>query len=256
MKAKENDAQKETKEEREDLEYKIFTSPDVKGGDFGMNEQKETELPKDAIQEIEFWEEMDRRAIEKIELKYGDYIDKERLKEAKSIRTRFETHEQFLRDIKNVYPEKDCENILGYMKEGTQPVIDKDQRDKNKTIFHERLHQIRREDFKNELGPGMDEGLTEHFAIECAGNMELKDIPECYPNERRIIETLIARVGERPFVLAYFRGYIPILEDAIDKELGKGALREIAYWVEKKDYNRAEEIARKGSKNLYFNKVW
>jgi hypothetical protein len=102
----------------------------------------------------------------------------------------------------------------------------------------------------------MDEGLTEYFAKECAGSMELKDIPECYPKERRVIEMLMARVGERPFALAYFRGYVPILEEAVDRDLGKGSLREIASCIGSENFERAEEIVKKGRKTSWKDMIW
>lgn len=191
---------------------------------------------------------LDRHTLERIERRFGGYIPPERLEEARRRPVEFQRHRKYLEHLKRegLRP-AERERILGdFDKDERVIYIDREHILVPKTLAHERLHQLGDERFRALLGSKLDEGMTEHLAREIATDPELVDVGKCYPRERRIIEMLSARVGEDTLKRAYFQGDWLPLKQRLDRELGEGALAEIARLTEAGRHSEAEEIIKGG----------
>jgi len=191
--------------------------------------------------------ELDRRTLARIETKYGQYIDPARLGAAKNCKSCFLDKKQYDEHLKRAYPElsaKERAGIVGdYLK---RPYVNHNRTDVPSTLAHERLHQLS----SNGRGAPFDgrfgEGITEHFANRIYGNLGIRGIRPAYPNERRVIQMIEARVGEAPIARAYFRGDTRSIQQALDRQLGPGAFDTIIRYTERGRTDLAERVLKHG----------
>ena len=191
--------------------------------------------------------EIDQGTLAKIEQQFGEHIPVGRLKEARVVPTAFLSHEQYQARLKSVYPQltpAERRQVVGDLL--GRPYADRNQVPLSRTLAHERLHQLRDPRFRGTLGRGLDEGTTEHLASRISGDLGIRDLPKGYPAERRIVEMLSARVGDRTLGRAYFRGEIEPLRRTVDGQLGKGALDSVAKLTAQGRFGEAEEILKHG----------
>jgi len=209
--------------------------------------RSEVKIDEEALRE-RLLQRLDRHTLERIERRFGGFIPPERLAEARGQPVDFQRHCDYLEHLKRegLRP-AEGERVLGdFDKEGRAIYIDREHVLVSKTLAHERLHELADRRFRALLGSRLDEGMTEHLAREIAGDPELVDVGKCYPRERRIIEMMSARVGEDPLKRAYFQGDWLPLKERVDRELGEGALAEVARLTEAGKYKEAEEIIKRG----------
>lgn len=191
--------------------------------------------------------EVDQGTLKKIEQRFGEHIPAGRLKEARAVPTTFLSHDQYQARLKAVYPELSAaerEQVVGdFLK---RPFADRNQVLLSRTVAHERLHQLRDPRFRGTLGRRLDEGATEHLASRISGDLGIRDLPKAYPAEGRIVAMMEARVGEQALARAYFRGETEPLRQALDRQLGRGALDSVARLTGQGRFLEAEEILKHG----------
>lgn len=193
-------------------------------------------------------ERLDRRIFERIERRFGEYIPKERLERAKELKPDFQKHKDYLEHLKREYgyKPKEGERVLGdYRGDGMgEFYIDREHPLVPKTLAHERLHQLRDKRFEEFCGQGLHEGLTEYLARQISPDLEIKDLGDSYPRERRLVEMLSARVGDEALKRAYFQGDWQLLQRRVDGDLGKGALEEIMQAARQENYEEVERLLK------------
>jgi len=190
-------------------------------------------------------ERLDRQILERIERRLGEYIPKERLECAKGQKPQFLEHEDYLKYLKREhnYGPKEGKRIVGDYFRG-EIHIDREHPLVPKTLAHERLHQLRDERFEEFCGRSLHEGLTEYLARQISPDPQIKDLGECYPNERRLVEMLFARAGDDPLKRAYFQGDWQPLKQRIDGDLGEGALEKVVQAAKQEHYEEAERLLK------------
>jgi len=189
-------------------------------------------------------EQLDRHILERLEHRFGQYIPKERLEYAKEQKPNFHRHEEYLEHLKrgHHYEPKEGEQVLGdYCGEIH---IDREHQLVPKTLAHERLHQLSDKRFQEICGKGLHEGLTEYLARQISPDLQIKDLGDCYPKERRLIEMLFARAGDDALARAYFQGDWQLLQQRVDGDLGEGALEEIIQAAKRENYEEAERLLK------------
>lgn len=190
-------------------------------------------------------ERLDRRILERIERRFGEYIPQEKLERAKEHKPLFQKHKEYLEHLKREhnYEPKEGERVLGdYCRRGIY--IDREHQLVPKTLAHERLHQLRDERFEQFCGEGLHEGLTEYLARQISPDLQIRDLGESYPKERRVIEMLFARAGDDALARAYFQGDWRLLQQGVDRDLGEGALEEIMRAAKQGNYQEAERLIK------------
>lgn len=191
--------------------------------------------------------DFDRRALLQIERRFGQHIPAERLSEARKVTTQFLAHDRYQRRLREVYPilsAAERQQVVGDFTR--RPHVDRNQVLLPRTVAHERLHQLRDPRFRAQVGRGLDEGTTEHLASKVSGDLGIRDLPRGYPAERRLVEMLEARVGEKPIAQAYFRGETETLRREVDAQLGRGAFDAVARLTAERRFAEAEEILKHG----------
>jgi hypothetical protein len=191
--------------------------------------------------------DFDRRALLQIERQFGQHIPVERLSEARKVTTQFLAHERYQQRLERVYPHLSAaerEQVVGDFTR--RPHVDRNQVLLPRTVAHERMHQLRDPHFRAGVGRGLDEGTTEHLASKISGDLGIRDLPRGYPAERRLVEMLEARVGEKPIAQAYFRGEIGALRREVDAQFGRGAFDAVGKLTAERRFAEAEGILKHG----------
>jgi hypothetical protein len=109
---------------------------------------------------------LDVETIERIERRYGTYIARQRLNQARSTPGRLRNHEDCQQQLQRAYPELPAsrrENVLGNYVEG-RVYVDRNQAPVPQVTAHERLHQLADPRFRQEAGSRLEEGGTQHLA--------------------------------------------------------------------------------------------
>jgi len=151
----------------------------------------------------------------------------------------------------------EANQVLGYHDSRDNQAFVRDQGNTLETAVHEKLHQKS----SSELPTRLNEGVTEHFTRQGAGEMgRLKDfdsrgneIPRPgsdYDRDREIVGKLSATVGDAPLHAAYFDGNTDELRQHVDSALGPGAFQEVSKALESRDYDRAETILKRGGNKV------
>lgn len=189
--------------------------------------------------------EMDRATLDDIQRKYGQYIPQGRIERLRQQPARFLRHEEFERHVRQQEIEiPENKRLLGYADDRTH--IDREHVKVPRTLAHERLHQVSDKIYRGVLGEDIDEGTTEHFAGKLRGDLHLAGVGPCYPEQRKLVEMLSARVGDDTIAKAYFRGEWNGLQSEVDRQLGDGALAEVSALARQGKFRDAEEIIKKG----------
>jgi hypothetical protein len=191
--------------------------------------------------------DLDRGTLRQIERRFGQHIPTERLSAARQAPTQFLSHEQYQERLTRVYPRLSAAERQQVVGDFTRrPHVDRNQVLLPRTVAHERLHQLRDPRFRAQVGRGLDEGTTELLASRVSGDLGIRDLPRGYPAERRLVEMLEARVGEKPIAQAYFRGEVEPLRGLVDADLGRGAFDRVAQLMAERRFAEAEEILKHG----------
>lgn len=217
------------------------------GKALGSSAQKAAVAQAEARALSRVLKDFDRRALLQIERRFGQHIPAERLSAARQVPTQFLRHEQYQERLKRAYPRLSAaerERVVGDFT--GRPHVDRNQVLLPRTVAHERVHQLRDPRFRAQVGRGLDEGTTEHLASKVSGDLGIRDLPRGYPAERRLVEMLEARVGEKPIAQAYFRGEIGALRREVDAQLGRGAFDAVGKLTAERRFAEAEGILKHG----------
>ena len=189
--------------------------------------------------------ELDRATLDDIQEKFGQYVPHSRVERLRQQPARLLRHEEFERHVREQGIEtSEDKRLLGYADDRVH--VDREHIEVPRTLAHERLHQVSDKLYGGMLGKAIDEGTTEHFAGKLRGDLHLANAGQCYPDQRRLVEMLSARVGDDTIARAYFRGEWTSLRSQVDKQLGDGALAEISALAKQGRFTDAEEIVKKG----------
>ncbi len=191
--------------------------------------------------------ELDRKTLAQIERRFGQHLSAGRLRAARQAPTQFLPHDRYQRRLRELYPGLSAAERQQVVGDFTRrPHVDRNQVLLPRTVAHERLHQLRDPRFRAEVGRGLDEGTTEHLASKVSGDLGIRDLPRGYPAERRVVEMLEARAGERRIAEAYFQGETAALRRELDAQLGRGAFDAVAKLTAEGRFAEAEEILKHG----------
>ncbi len=190
------------------------------------------------------YRQLDESVLNTLDRKFHGDITEDRLRDARTRPTHFESDADYQRGLESVYPtlsDQERKGIVGDLRNGTEPYVDGDRPDLPQTVAHERLHELSDPEFRDRFGAGLDEGATEHLAREAVPGLHIKDQPEAYPEEERLVGMMEARVG--PAVeRAYLNGDIQPLKRELDAQLGDGAFDELAKLTSEGRLNEAEKL--------------
>ncbi len=187
---------------------------------------------------------LDRQALARIEKRFGAYIDPQRMQHARSTQTRFLNHDNYQRQLSHTYPDLPAstrQNIIGNYVNG-RTYVDRNQMLVPRTLAHERIHQLADPRIRQHVGSRLDEGMTEYFAGRIYGDLWIRDLPTVYPGQRRIVQMIVSRLGERPLARAYFGGEAGVLRKQMDRQLGTGAFENIVREMERGNYGAVAKI--------------
>ena len=218
------------------------------GKALGSSAQKAAVAQAEARALSRVLKDFDRRALlQRVERRFGQHIPAERLSEARKVTTQFLAHERYQERLQRVYPQLSAGGRPQVVGDFTRrPHVDRNQVLLPRTVAHERLHQLRDPRFRAQVGRGLDEGTTAHLASKVSGDLGIRDLPRGYPAERRLVEMLEARVGEKPIAQAYFRGEIGALRREVDAQLGRGAFDAVGKLTAERRFAEAEGILKHG----------
>ncbi|HIE28731.1 TPA: hypothetical protein EYP66_15740 [Candidatus Poribacteria bacterium] len=172
---------------------------------------------------------------------YGEFIPPEQhLRDKVHFQENAEFQKQLLeRDPTTKHPDL----VLGYYNPSDgQIYINNDQPGKYRTVLHEGLHSYSVR-IEQSLGERMNEGMTEYFTEQSA---PFNLYESGYEQEKEIVSMLSNRVGDETLKSTYFTGDIRPLEQAVDGQLGSGALKRIRDLVEEGKYDEARVIIQRG----------
>jgi hypothetical protein len=189
--------------------------------------------------------ELDRATLDDIERKFGQYVPRGRMERLRQEPARFLGHEDYERHLRErgIEPSENG-RVLGDA--NGRVYVDREHILVPRTLVHERLHQVSDKLYRGMLGREIDEGTTEYFASKLRGDLHLVDMGRSYPDQKRLVEMLSARVDDDTIARAYFQGDWIGLQREIDGQLGSGALAEISALAKQGKVREAEEIIKKG----------
>lgn len=191
---------------------------------------------------------MDKNAVARIEQRYGDYIPVGRFRESVTCSTCFMNSHAYDVHLRQTYPKLSAEQrkaILGDFKNG-RIYVQSESKDLQKTVAHERFHQMSHRDFRSQAGSRLDEGFTEYFTGKTYRDLHIVDRPTVYPNEQRLVQMMHARTGEGPLATAYFNGNTVPLRSELDRQLGHGAFQRIVTLAQRGEFAAAERLLING----------
>lgn len=189
--------------------------------------------------------ELDRKTLNDIERKFGHYVPRGRMERLRQQPACFLDHEDYERHLREIGIEPtEGRRVLGDA--NGRVYVDREHILAPRTLAHERLHQLSDKLYRAMLGEEINEGTTEYFASKVRGDLHLASAGQRYPDERRLVEMLQARVGDDSIARAYFQGDWIGLQREVDRQLGSGALAKISALAKQGRFKDAEEILRKG----------
>lgn len=191
---------------------------------------------------------LDSQALSRIEQRFGTYIAPRRMQHARSTQTQFLGHTSYQRQLSRTDPALPAgrrQNVVGNYVNG-KTYVDRNQVLVPRTVAHERIHQLADPRFRQRTGSRLDEGMTEYFAGRINGDLGIRDLPAVYPGQRRVVQMMASRLGERPLARAYFSGEVGALRKQLDSQLGVGAFDDIARAMERGNHGAAAKILQAG----------
>lgn len=192
------------------------------------------------------WRDLDQKTLAAIERRYGSHIGAQRLGEAARTPATIvdrATFEKRLRESDPGISEEKLKRVLGFYFDGNV-YVNANQVRVPLVAAHERLHQLAHPRFRETFGRDLNEGVTERFARGIHGDLALADLPKIYPDERRVVGMLEARVGEERLASAYFKGDMSGLRSRLDADLGRGTFERLAQAMRAHDMKGAEALLR------------
>jgi hypothetical protein len=191
--------------------------------------------------------DLDRSTLAQIERRFGKNLSAEQLRSARQAPTQFLPHDRYQRRLREVYPGLSAAERQQVVGDTTRrPHVDRNQVLLPRTVAHERVHQLRDPRFRAQVGRGLDEGTTEYLATKVSGDLGIRNLPQGYPAERRVVQMLSARVGDEQIAKAYFKGEVEALRRSVDGQLGTGAFDKVAKLTAEARFAEAEEILKRG----------
>jgi len=193
---------------------------------------------------------LDKDTLDRIARVYGKYIPENSMRAARSVSTRFYSHDAYQAHLKKMYPDMTAaqrKDVTGNTEMLTY--VDKNQPLLPRVVAHERLHQLSEfVDTKRKVGMNLHEGMTEFLARRVYGDMSIKGLPIPYPRKTEVVEVLAARVGKERIAKAYFRGgkSFQVLKEDFDEQLGRGAFDAFVEAMKKERYGDAIKIIKRG----------
>lgn len=190
---------------------------------------------------------IDDDVMRAIERRHGAWIPEERLRAGRDRQATALPRDEYEALLREQYalPQERARAILGHYSASedkvyvtpTFPVT-------RRVLAHERLHQLSDPRGCSALGQGLDEGVTEWLARDAVGDPNFADQPEVWGHARQIAEMLCAHAGSDRIKVAYFRGDIAGLEEAVDRACGERTFRAVADLAERGQYVEAAERLR------------
>lgn len=185
--------------------------------------------------------EMDENIVTGINKRFGPHL----LETTKDLPPpKILTREQFDLHLQRRYPDMTPERrqaLLGYTSDG-KVVVNMNHQEGVLTLAHERLHQFSHPRFHEQVGRGVNEGVTERFAKMVAGDPHLIDLPPVYTAEVRVADALLARVGPDRLSQAYFKGEVSQLRAFLDSDLGPGTFNRFSRAAQRNDLDGALQV--------------
>ena len=186
---------------------------------------------------------LDQQSLQKIERLYGKYIPANQLKQARASSAKFLNRNAYQKQLHRNYPDLSPQrraNVVGHYEK--RVYVDRNQALLPRNVAHERIHQLGHKGYRIRVGEKLNEGTTEFLASRVYKDLGIRNMPVSYPRQRRVIEMISARVGEKRVARAYFQGDVLPLKRQLDKQLGRGAFDNIAIAVDRGNYKAAEKI--------------
>lgn len=189
---------------------------------------------------------LDMQALSRIESRYGAHINPSRMAQAKANPTTFLSHPGYQRQLQRSYPNmpaKQRPSVVGnYV--GGKTYVDRNQVLVPRITAHERIHSLADPRFRMRTGGRLDEGMTEFFASRTYSDLHIRNMPAAYPQQRKVVEMMAARVGDQSLARAYFGGNVTHLQKQLDGQIGRGSFRSIVRAVEMGRHDEAVRILR------------
>lgn len=173
------------------------------------------------------YQEVDRAHLEQLCQRYRDLVPPERIQRVENLPTTFEDRERFERSCRKdkVQLVQGGDRVVGYSQGDSRPAhVDLDNPQWEKTVVHERLHQLADPSAEQQLGKGPTEGITEDLAIKEMGAKWDPKLPRSYSRERALAHNVRELCGDQPVDRAYFQGDVSELRICLDRRLGEGNL--------------------------------
>ncbi len=197
-----------------------------------------------------FESHLDAKVIDRLEIRYGQWIPPERLASCRKRSLHYETDQEFENRLTRLNPEidsKDLDLTQGYFN-GHEPHVRRN-REALATNVHERLHHLSDPRAAELLGKHLYEGMTEELAEEerdfqiklwsiersSNGHVTVMEPLEFYREEKITYRHLREHVPESVLMEAYFQGDIRRLVQTLDAKLGEGTWRELRDLLDKTD---------------------
>ena len=180
--------------------------------------------------------EMDRHYTEQLYQRYRSLVPPERIHAMKDLPTVFEDRKHFEQSYLRADGMKPAENVVGFSQGTSEPAhVATDHLQMRKTIIHERLHQLSDPRAVEQLGRGLDEGITEDLAIDELGSEWNPELLRSYPEQRALAHNLRDLCGNDSINDAYFQGDVGKLRICLDDRLGKGSLDKLKEMADSPD---------------------
>jgi hypothetical protein len=194
------------------------------------------------------YKEVDRAHLERLCQRYHNLVPPEQIRAVKDLPTAFEDRQHFEQSCckDHVQRFQDGDQVVGYSRGTLEPAhVDVDNSQWEKTVVHERLHQLAEPSGARQLGRCLNEGVTEDLAIH---EMEARwhpELPRSYPEQRALAHKMREVCGDRPVDRAYFQGDVRELRTCLDDRLGKGSLDRLKDMAERSSEQSPEEAGDK-----------
>lgn len=186
---------------------------------------------------------LDAKTLRLLEQRYGQFIPADLLAKARARPARFLDRNAYQRKLTSDYPSVPPAQriaVVGHQKKGVY--VDRNQVLVPRTLAHERIHELSNIGYRLRTGKRMNEGTTEFLAGRVYGQLGIRNMPVGYPEQRRVVEMLASRVGEKRVAQAYFSGKVIPLQRRLDRQLGAGAFDRVMLAMERGNYKTARQI--------------
>ncbi len=213
-------------------------------------------LDREAWARYRLEHKLDEKVLNRLEIRYGQWIPQERLGAARKEMAEFQEKSDFEADLAEKEPGKTKEEIertVGYVEKDDVHV--KRNIEAPGTLVHERLHTLSHPEAKEALGEHLYEGMTEELASRetdfqmklhsyerrSDGSYEVKPPPEYYPEQRLTVRHMTSWIPESATMEAYFQGDDRRIREFVDYAHGEGSWETAKELLEKAQKNNDKE---------------